>query len=112
MPTTSPLRVHDGAARVARIDRGVGLDEVGVAAERTFVRIVASGSASSLRWRLETIPRVTVQPNPRALPIARSSSPTLTASESPKVAGRRPRDAVDAEQREVGRLVLPDSVAV
>ena len=38
MPTSSPLQVHERAAGVARIDRGVGLDEVLVALDARPLR--------------------------------------------------------------------------
>ena len=51
MPTTSPLQVHQRAAAVARVDRGVDLDEVLVA------RAVAE-DADAWRLRALTMPWV------------------------------------------------------
>jgi hypothetical protein len=57
------------------------------------------------------MPRVAVQPNPRALPMASTSSPTLTSSESPKVAGWSPRTpSILSSARSVGSS-FPMSVA-
>ena len=80
------LRVDERASGVARVDRGVGLDHV-------------AEEAAGLVWRSrcspETIPRVTLRPpsSASALPIATTSSPTCTLSESPSsiVEGSCPR---------------------
>ena len=72
MPTTSPLQVEERPAAVARVDGGVGLDEVVVRARRRCSRPFAL-----------TMPIVTVWPRPNGLPIATTYSPTRSCSLEP-----------------------------
>ena len=76
MPMTAADGVEQRAAAVAGVDRGVGLDQVRRAARcrRSWIG----------RPMADTMPLVTVFVNvPSGLPIATTSWPTLSASESP-----------------------------
>ena len=93
------LGVHQRAARVAVVDRRVGLQEVLVAAvadavDRPFALMM---------------PIVTVWPMPSGLPTASTTSPTWTASELPSASDGR-LVAVDLEHGQIARLVRADQL--
>ena len=111
MPRLPPLRRVDGgvdadqpafgvdqrAARVAGVDGRVGLDEV----------LEGVDMPSWLRPSALTMPEVTVWPTPNGLPMASTTSPTCSASTSPKVDHRQLVE-LDLEHRQVGLGVGAD----
>ena len=94
------LRVHQRAARVAVVDRRVGLQEVLVARRRP--------TPVDRPFAL-MIPIVTVWPTPSGLPTASTTSPTCTSSELPSASGLE-IGGVDLHQREIARLVGADQL--
>ena len=91
--------VEQRAARVAGVDRGVGLDHVG---DREAV-----GRLDLALRAPDTMPVVTVRLKPNGLPIATTGSPTCALEESPSGIGREVLDLrrVDLQHREVGGAV-------
>ena len=90
MPITSPAQVDQRTARVARIDGGVGLDEV-VVAPWPMTRCLAL-----------TMPAVTVCSRPKGLPIATTHSPGRTRVGVAQRQGEELLVGLDADQGDVG----------
>ena len=86
-------QVQQRATRVARIDGGVGLNEVVV------------GAGLMKRPSRSRCPTVTVCSRPNGLPIAMTHSPTRSVSESPSGSAGSPCRAFDLDEREVGLRV-------
>ena len=96
-------QVEERAAGVARVDGGVGLEEVVVAGSGR------GGTSSLVRPLALMMPALTVCESPNGLPMATTQSPTSMASESPS--GKRPEVlGVDAHDGDVRRRVGPDDL--
>ena len=95
-------RVEQRAARVAGIDRGVGLQHVGAA--------LFGDRQARARVALIT-PTLTVWPRPNGLPIATTQSPGCICDESPNFTSVRSRLRVDQlDQRAVGQRIAADDL--
>ena len=101
-PDHASVDVDERAARVARVDRGAGLDRFGRVAPLL-----------SVSWRLRalTMPSVTLELSPSGLPMAIAMSPTRSFEESAKVAGRSPVPLTLITARSSG-VKRPTSVAL
>jgi hypothetical protein len=96
MPMSSPSPFTSGATGVARVDGGVGLDDV---LEREAPPRL--GSAMGIcRFSALITPEVTVPSSPNGLPMATASSPTRSREESPTVHGG-PAVPLDLDDGEV-----------
>ena len=93
-----PARIHERAARIARIDRRRVLHDV-------LDKPAIAGSHAPARAL--TTPVDTVDCNPSGLPIAITSWPTRSASLSPSWAYGKPF-AASRIDRQVGRRVVAD----
>ena len=98
IPTTRPWASAERAARVARVQRSVGLDDVVDDAHRR------ARARRERRPRAETTPAVTEPPNPCGFPIATTSCPTRRRLASPSSAARE-FPVVRAEHGEVGQRI-------